>query len=271
MRIIFFIVCIAVCTSALANVDTVSMYSNALQKTSKAVVITPKNYRKKSTPYPVVYILHGYSDNYATWLKKIPELEQHSTLFNTIIVCPDGGFSSWYVNSPFDSSYQYETYLTKELVPFIDQQYNSIKNRTGRAITGHSMGGHGGMYIGWRNSHLFGACGSMSGGVDLHYSKKKFDVAKRIGSFDNYPNHYKQYSVLYVVENKPTDSLAIIIDCGVNDFFFNDNKALHAKLLQLQINHDYIERPGKHEWLYWKNAIQYQLLYFSNYFKNKQL
>ena len=61
-------------------------------------------------------------------------------------------------------------------------------------------------------------------------------------------------------------SSKIIFDCGTDDFFYTVNKALHEKMLRLKIQHDYIERPGKHDWNYWRNAVKYQLLFFKNYF-----
>jgi enterochelin esterase-like enzyme len=39
--------------------------------------------------------------------------------------------------------------------------------------------------------------------------------------------------------------------------------------LERNIKHEYIERPGVHNWDYWQNAIQYQLLYFNNFFKRE--
>ncbi len=64
--------------------------------------------------------------------------------------------------------------------------------------------------------------------------------------------------------------MAVIFDCGTEDFFYINNHALHEKMVQLKIPHDYIERPGKHEWAYWKNAVQYQLLFFCNYFERRK-
>ncbi len=92
---------------------------------------------------------------------------------------------------------------------------------------------------------------------------------KRLGDTLSKADNWKNYSVINVVEQYPKDSVAIIIDCGTDDFFFEVNRELHAKLVKLKIPHDYIERPGKHEWAYWKNAVQYQFLFFSNYFKKE--
>ena len=106
----------------------------------------------------------------------------------------------------------------------------------------------------------------MSGGVNLNFCRNKFDVPKRIGDTINYEDNWRKYSVLNVVDNYPKDSIAIIFDCGVDDFFYEDNKALHKKLVAMHVKHDYTERPGKHDWKYWSNAVEYQLLFFKRYF-----
>lgn len=250
-----------------AVVDTVSIYSNAMHKEFRCVVIKPGFYKKNKTNYPVVYLLHGYGGWYSNWLIRVPQLKDYADEYKLMIVCPDGGNSSWYFDSPIDSTMKYETYIGKEVPDYIDAHYNTIRDRKGRAITGLSMGGHGGLFLGFRHADLFGACGSMSGGVDLNYSRNKFDVTKRIGDTINHAGNWTNYSVIHVVENYPKDSLAIIIDCGVDDIFYKNNHTLHEKMVQLKIPHEYIERPGKHEWAYWRNAVQYQLLFFQNYFR----
>jgi S-formylglutathione hydrolase FrmB len=272
MKKIFLSVLIA-CTilnANAANVDTVSIFSVAMQKEFKCVVIKPATYKKKKESLPVVYLLHGYSGSYSNWINRVPQLKNYADEYNLLIVCPDGGYSSWYFDSPIDSAMKYETYIGKEVPEYIDTHYNTIKDRKARAITGLSMGGHGGLFLGFRHADFFGSCGSMSGGVDLNYSRNKFDVIKRIGDTITHADNWKKYSVITVVENYPKDSIYIIFDCGTEDFFYNNNHALHEKMVKLKIPHDYIERPGKHDWAYWSNAVQYQLLYFSNYFRSKK-
>jgi enterochelin esterase-like enzyme len=75
--------------------------------------------------------------------------------------------------------------------------------------------------------------------------------------------------VVKQIESLTNNQLAIIIDCGVDDFFLTVNRALHEKLLQLKINHDYIERPGGHSSAYWSGNIDYQILYFKKFFEKK--
>lgn len=248
------------------QVDTIAVYSAKMKKEVKSVVVLPEKYSKKKH-YPVVYLLHGYSDNYAKWINTVPAIKTLATKHQLILVCPDGGFSSWFFDSPIDSTFQYETHITRELLPYIDSHYATIPNRSARAITGLSMGGHGALYLAIRNKDLFANAGSMSGGVDLLASTKKYDIAKRIGSYETKPDEWKSRSVVNMVSSLKNKELNLTFECGVSDFFYDINATLHRRLMDLKIDHDYTERPGKHNWEYWTNAINYQLLFFDRSFE----
>ena len=254
-----------------ATVDTVSIYSAAMKKEYKCVVINPAASQNEDQSFPVVYLLHGHSGWYANWIIRVPELKDYADQYKLIIVCPDGGFNSWYMDSPLDSTVRFETYISKEVPAYIEKYYPVIKNRKARAVTGLSMGGHGGLFLAFRNAEVFGACGSMSGGVDLRPFPKSWQLSRLLGDTIQHADNWNNYSAVNVIDKKPTDSLAIIIDCGTEDFFYKVNKALHEKMIQLKIAHDYIERPGKHDWNYWRNAVKYQLLYFREYFQKMNL
>ena len=127
-----------------ASVDTASIYSNAMHKEYKCVVIKPSSYKKKNKSFPVVYLLHGYSGSYSNWITLVPSIKKYADDYQLLIVCPDGGFSSWYFDSPIDSSMKYETCIGTEVPAWIDEHYHTIKNRTARAITGLSMGAYTG-------------------------------------------------------------------------------------------------------------------------------
>ncbi|GAA4791583.1 alpha/beta hydrolase family protein [Olivibacter ginsenosidimutans] len=251
-----------------AKVDTVLTRSNVMSKQIKAVVIRPDAYDGK-TELPVVYLLHGYSGNYADWIKQVPAIQQMADLYQFMIVCPDGGFGSWYLDSPEDPSFQYETYVTKELIPWIDQHYKTIKNRKGRAITGLSMGGHGALYLAFRHQDLFGAAGSISGGVDIRPFPNNWDLAKRLGTYAAHPDNWEKNTVTNLLYLLEPNQLALMIDCGTEDFFYGVNLKLHQKLLKRNIPHDYIARPGAHTWTYWANSIPYQLLFMHRFFTAK--
>ena len=250
-----------------AIVDTVDTYSSSMKKTIKAVVITPDNYATAQA-LPVVYLLNGFSGNYRSWIVGAKGIETAVDLYQIIIVCPDGD-NSWYWDSPVDPNYKYETYVSSELVNWVDSKYKTIKDKKGRGITGLSMGGHGGLYLAIKHPDVFGAGGSMSGGVDIRPFPNNWDMSLRLGKYNEHPDNWEKYTVINLLHLIKPNSLALIIDCGTEDFFYKVNENLHQQLLYRNIPHDYISRPGAHNWNYWTNAIQYQLLFMSNFFKSQ--
>lgn len=271
MRVILSLLVLFISTQTFAaSVDTVSIYSHRMQKSYKCVVIKPNTYNQPSATFPTVYLLHGFSGAYDNWIKKVPQLKQYADTYQLLIVCPDAAYSSWYFDSPVDSTVRFETYIAREVPAYIEANYHTIKNRTARAITGLSMGGHGGLFLGFRHADYFGACGSMSGALLIDYITRGYDVEKRLGDTITNRHYYKELSIMTEMEHYPKDSVAIIMDCGTEDFVIEMSRAAHQKMLELHLPHDYTERPGKHDWNYWANAVQYQLLYFKNYFDRQQ-
>lgn len=268
MRVALLVISCFFLHSVSARVDTVEVFSTSMNKNIKCVVITPGKYKKSKTRFPVVYLLHGYSGSYSNWIRRVPELDSLANAFRLIIVCPDAARSSWYFDSPVDSGFKYETFTATELPKYIDSKYKTIAGKKGRAISGLSMGGHGALFLALRHPGMFGACGSMSGALDVSKITRGFDVPKRLGDTTLNQRYYREWSVVNMMEQyNPADSLAIIIDCGINDFIFGMSRAAHEKMLQHKIPHDYIERPGVHDWKYWANAVRYQLLFFSEWFR----
>ena len=255
------------------NVDTIQIQSNYLKKATKFVVIQPSNQGQQNNTqarYPVVYLLNGYDGNYAQWTKTAPQLAKTADDLKMIFVYPDGGKSSWYFDSPLDSNMQYESYIIKELVPYVDANFPTKANPKSRAITGLSMGGHGGLYLAIRHSDVFGAAGSTSGGFDFRPFPKSWNLPNILGEYETNQTRWYEYTVMRQVELLTNNQLAIIFDCGVDDIFINMNRALHEKLLQLKIDHDYIERSGGHNHAYWRSSIDFQMLFFHQFFqKNK--
>ncbi|MGZ3959008.1 MAG: alpha/beta hydrolase, partial [Flavisolibacter sp.] len=171
--------------------------------------------------------------------------------------------------SPLDSSYQYETYISKELVEFIDKKYKTLKSTAGRAITGLSMGGHGALYLAFRHQDVFGAAGSMSGGVDIRPFPENWNMSERLGNYATHPENWEKNTVINLLYLLTPKSLKLIIDCGTEDFFYRVNVNLHEKLLERNIPHDFIVRPGAHNWSYWSNAIDYQLMFMNKFFHER--
>ncbi len=244
------------------KIETVVTHSDAMNKDIKAVVLTPDDY-SEAKEYAVVYLLHGHSGNQDDWSNQVEELGDYADEHDIIIVCPDGNYNSWYFDSPEKPESKYETYVAKELVTWVDANYSTIKSREGRAITGLSMGGHGGLYLGIRNQDVFAQAGSMSGGVDLVPFPGNWQIAEYLGSYADYPDRWESNSIVNMTHLIKRDSLKLIIECGTGDFFYAANVKLHDKLEYENIPHTFISSPGGHTWDFWRNAIKYQLQYFT--------
>lgn len=247
------------------QVDTVTIHSK-MGHDLKNVVILPKSYAEGNTRYPVVYLLHGCGGNYASWITIKPELPQLASQYNLIIVCPDGLINSWYWNSPLNKDMQFEDYISDEVIRYTDSHYRTIADRSARAISGLSMGGHGAMWNAIRHRNVFGAAGSISGGLDIRPFPTNWKMQNQLGEFAANKKRWDEHTVINLIPSLKDGDLAIIIDCGVDDFFLEVNRRAHQSLLDHNIKHDYIERPGAHNNAYWNNSIDYQLLFFHKFF-----
>jgi S-formylglutathione hydrolase FrmB len=247
------------------KVDTLLIHSDKMNKDIKTVIILPDSYKKQSE-FNVVYLLHGWSDNYSTWITKVPHIKDDVDKYNFIVVMPDGDYNSWYWDSPLDNKVQYETFISNELVSYIDDHYKTVKDKKGRAITGNSMGGQGALFLAIRHQDIFGAVGSLSGGVDICSFPMNWNMQEKIGSYVDNKQLWNNYSIVNSVYKIIPDSIKIIIDCGTEDFFYNVNKNLHKTLLYRNIPHTYIEHPGVHDWQCWTESVKYQFLFFYTFF-----
>lgn len=260
-----------------AKVDSLDIYSTAMDKTYKAAVVLPDSYAKSKKNYPVVYLLHGAYGHFRDWLKSTPDknlLHNLADQYNIIIVTPEGENFSFYIDSPVNKGSQFETYITKEVIQKIDKTYRTVASKNGRVITGLSMGGHGALYLSTRNPELFSAAGSMSGAVDMGGIRNR-DTPEKInkmmepvfGPEGASQEVYDSHAVIGMLDKIKANKLDLIIDCGVDDFLFEPNRELHRRMVYAKIPHDYTERPGAHTWEYWENALPYHILFFDKVFK----
>ncbi len=266
MKNIFFFLFLS--TSLFASkVDTLTVFSESMQKDIKNVVILPDKYLENNKAFSVLYLLHGAYGNYKDWINLVPEIKEYADQYNIIIVCPDGDPFSWYFDSPINPKMKYETYISLELVRAIDIKYKTKRSKKGRAITGLSMGGHGAFYLSFKHPDVFGAAGSMSGGMNLVQFSDNWKIALQLGNYKEHPDNWKNNTIINMTHLLVGKNLKLIFDCGVDDFFYEVNKELHQKLLNQNVPHDYTERPGKHNWNYWSNSIKYHMAFFDSFFK----
>ncbi len=251
--------------------DTIEVMSHAMGRSIKNTVIVPSQYFDNDLQdmrYPVLYLLHGAQGCYNDWSRKA-NLDSLSNVYSMIIVCPDGQ-DSWYFDSPVDPRMQFETYVSKELVEYIDSHYRTHANRYMRAITGLSMGGHGSLLLAFRHPDVFWSCGSMSGCMNITRFPDNWHIKDRLGEYKDNKQQWEEHAVYNQLDKVKASTLKpaqnIIIDDGLKDIFYPQNMAMHELLVEKEIDHDFIVRPGAHTWTYWVNALDYHFVFFSKAF-----
>jgi enterochelin esterase-like enzyme len=132
------------------------------------VYLPPSYNRQKSRRYPVVYALHGYSIGAEQWVREIHVPQTIEGAFargakEVIVVVPDS--KTLHNGSMYSSSVttgDFEQFISRDLVSYIDGRYRTIPNRLSRGLVGHSMGGYGATRIGMKHPDVFGSVYIMS-------------------------------------------------------------------------------------------------------------
>jgi S-formylglutathione hydrolase FrmB len=252
--------------------EGLNMPSEILGKPVNFAVYLPPDYDLSTRRYPVVYLLHGYTDNESGWVQfgEVQLAADHAIASREIppmiIVMPDGGVS-WYINN-HDGSVRWEDMFIQEFIPFIDSEFRTRPKKEFRGISGLSMGGHGSLILSLHNPDLFAACAAFSAAVWTEEEVKAMPADSRGGLFTNLygttkdktllTDHYKANSVIYLAATKTKTELEkvrLYIDCGDDDFLYKGNASLHILLRDRQVKHEYRVRDGGHTWSYWRTGI----------------
>jgi S-formylglutathione hydrolase FrmB len=230
--------------------------NTVLEKMTAFTAIVPDN---KPGPFPVLYLLHGLSDDHTAWTRRT-SLERYVDGLPLIVVMPNGE-RSFYTDSQSSPKAAFETYLTRDLVGFVDRTFRTIPTREGRVLAGLSMGGYGAVKLALKRPDLFCAAVSHSGAVG--FGQRTFDPGTEWAAIMGENAAGGPNDIFALAETIDRAALpALRIDCGVDDFLIEENRALDAHLTTLGIPHEYEEHAGGHDWEYWDKHIQDTLKYF---------
>ena len=226
-------------------------------------VVLPSAYAgEKDTRFPVIYLLHGLTGHFDNWTDKT-KLIEYAARHNYIIVTPEGN-DGWYTDSPSIRADKYESYIVKELVPEIDKKFRTVAARGHRAIAGLSMGGYGSIKFGLKYPEMFSLVGSFSGalGAASFNEKNAGRIGKSVdavyGSTDS--ESRKANDIFGLVRGLTPEKITalpfIYLDCGTEDFFFQNNRDFVGLLIEKKVPHEYRELPGKHDWVFWDSQVR---------------
>jgi len=228
-------------------------WSAALEKQEAMNVIIPDG----DGPFPVLYLLHGLSDDYTIWQRRT-SIERHVGGLPLIVVMPDGG-RSFFCN--ISDGARYEDHIVRDVVDVVDRTFKTRRSAKSRAIAGLSMGGYGAVMLALRHPDVFSVAASHSGALffghgDLEDEDKNDYVNKLVrllprGKYDCFK--------LAARLKKKGKMPALRLDCGTQDFLIEHNRGFHAYLNKISVPHVYEEFPGLHEWAYWDEHIRQTL------------
>ena len=217
----------------------------SIGKQSSMLVLMPPG----KGPFPVLYLLHGLSDDHTIWLRRTG-IERYVAGLNLIVVMPDG-HRSFYVNDPRPGGLAYEDHLVKDVVGFCDRVFPTRPRRDSRAVAGLSMGGFGAVMLALKNPGLFGAAVSHSGALGFAHGREEIRAEMRPLA-KALPASYDCFRLAgRVNQGPPRTRPAIRFDCGTDDFLLPVNRRFHHRLDRIGYPHEYAEFPGGHSWAYW--------------------
>ncbi|MDB5232966.1 MAG: esterase family protein [Chitinophagaceae bacterium] len=261
--------------------------SNILGRNVRYVVYLPPDYEISQRNYPVVYLLHGYTDDETGWLQ-FGEINRYADkaiadgiIPPMIIVMPNGD-SSWYVNA-YDGKESYEDFFIKEFMPSIEKTYRIKAEKKYRGVAGLSMGGYGTLMYSLKYPELFVAAAPLSAAVydddalvstpDQRYEAIFGQLYGRgLKGKDRLNKSWYDNSPLKIIANKPADELKKVrywIDCGDDDFLTKGNSLLHIALMEKGVPHEYRVRDGAHNWTYWRTGITNALQFIGDSFHQR--
>ena len=268
----FFLLVTGGWATAQSRIDCSALNSRILKQVVHYCVYLPAGYDAGATQhpprrYPVLYFLHGLGDNEQTLFKSggwtlLDDLRSQHKMGDFLIVAPEGR-RSFYINSA-DGSVRYNDFFLQEFIPQIESKYRILPGRSGRAISGISMGGYGALRFGFAHPELFSAVSAQSAAL-ITDSPQTLDSASRAGAplagvlapvFGQSINvaHWNENSAFVLAKRNALAlrKTAIYFNCGQEDNygFEKGAAALHEELQKEVVKHEYHPYPGDHSLTY---------------------
>jgi len=222
-------------------------------------VYTPAGYdaAAKKT-YPVLYLLHGFSDDASGWTAVghanviFDNLIAQGKVKPMIVVMPLGygtmemiqlGWGAWSHADVRDKNFsRFREALLSEVMPKVESEYRITKDRASRAIAGLSMGGSESLLTGLNHLDKFAWIGAFSSG----------------GIPDDFDQDFPG------LDAKANQQIRVLwIACGTEDHLITVNRSLREWLKSKGVQHTDIETPGMHTWMVWRrNLAEFAALLF---------
>ncbi len=228
------------------------------------VVLPPGYAAHPKQRYPVLYLLHGVPGDPSNFINVggvqnvEAELVAEGKMQPFILVMPTGS-RSWLVDEEWVNSIQpdndWDTFVARYLVDYIDARYRTIADGAGRGIAGLSEGGYGALNIGLHHPGEFRLLESWSGYMKADDLPALFNHSQALLQYNSPAD-----TVWGVAPQLLADGTYIWFYCGTHDYLNSQNTAFAADLATLGIPHQYFTWPGSHNWKLWRALLPEALI-----------
>jgi S-formylglutathione hydrolase FrmB len=234
------------------------------------VVVPPSYDRDPSRRYPVLYFLHdGYGDGRTLARRGVAEdalaRMRSGALPEFLIVAPDGS-GSWFADS-YDGKRRFAEFLVGDLPRWTESHYRTLPREASRGITGISMGGYGAIHLALTHPDLYGSVSALSGAIipfgweDLkRYSWVARYTLMRVFGRDAEKNSLDANDAWQILGRLQFDRppFATRLEAGTEDVYGLDGVAAqYGNLLNEHgVPTTILLEPGRHDWSYWRPAMQ---------------
>ncbi|MFC7406703.1 alpha/beta hydrolase [Georgenia alba] len=223
-----------------------------LPQPARAAQIGMASAAETEEPPPVLYLLHGLSDDATTWTRRT-SIERYATERGLAVVMPQVG-RSFYVDTV--GGERYGTFLTEELPAVVQRFFRVSDAREDTFVTGLSMGGYGAMRWALTHPHRFAAAASLSGALDVAtLQPHRADLFPRI--FGEADIRGTEHDLLALLERADIAALPpLYAVCGTEDELLPTQEAFASAAERAGADLTAVTRPGRHEWGFWDATIQ---------------
>lgn len=280
---LFFVVLGTLCSGFAQTgkvMDELKLNSKILKGERKFAVYLPPDYETSSRSYPVLYLLHGYTDDQTGWVQfgEVQHIADKAinegTATPMIIIMPDADTGLPGYTNALSGNWNYEDFFFEEFMPHVEDRFRIKKKKQFRAVAGLSMGGGGSFLYALHRPDLFSSAAPLSaslgpqrldemnefaylGYTSANHNKKDFEI---------YSNRNNQLRIVDQLSKETLNSVRWYIDCGDDDFLYEANSLMHIKLRKKGVDHEFRIRNGGHTWTYWRTALPTVLAFISERF-----
>jgi S-formylglutathione hydrolase FrmB len=208
-------------------------------------------------PPPVLYLLHGLSDDDSTWLRRT-SVERYAAPLGLAVVMPQV-HRSFYLDEAYGG--RFWTFVSEELPALVGQLFRVSTAREDTFVAGLSMGGYGALKLALRQPHRFAAAASMSAVTDLDSPAARRHRPEDPGLMTRHVDGRAvagtDDDLAHLVDAAEPGALpALHVSCGTEDELLGDSRRFVDRCAAAGIPVTTSFGPGEHDWAYWDERIQ---------------